>query len=153
MMATFYRLVKQTYVSQAFDGAGAKLYGGRWNSKGVPCVYLGGTIALCLLETLVHLREVTMLPAFSLLSVEVPDTLVMELSRDALPADWQQDPPPDATRQIGDEWLASRVSLVLKVPSTLTGEWNALFNPEHPEAQQVLSTLQVVPFYFDSRLL
>jgi len=42
---------------------------------------------------------------------------------------------------------------VLKVPSTLTGEWNALFNPEHPEAQQVLSTLQVVPFYFDSRLL
>ncbi|AUC42035.1 hypothetical protein D083_1686 [Dickeya solani RNS 08.23.3.1.A] len=54
-MATFYRLVKQTFVSQAFDGAGAKLYGGRWNSKGVPCVYLGGTIALCLLETLVHL--------------------------------------------------------------------------------------------------
>ncbi|QYM94726.1 RES domain-containing protein [Dickeya ananatis] len=153
MMATFYRLVKQTFVAQAFDGAGAKLYGGRWNSKGVPCVYLGGTIALCLLETLVHLRDVAMLPAFSLLSVEVPDTLVMELSRDALPDDWRQDPPPDATRQIGDEWLASRVSLVLKVPSTLTGEWNALFNPEHPKAQQVLSTLQVVPFHFDSRLL
>ncbi|MBU2431943.1 MAG: RES domain-containing protein, partial [Proteobacteria bacterium] len=34
-----YRVVKEKYLDFVFDGEGARLYGGRWNSKGVPVVY------------------------------------------------------------------------------------------------------------------
>ncbi|MGL6251681.1 MAG: RES family NAD+ phosphorylase, partial [Billgrantia desiderata] len=35
-----YRLVKRKWLQAAFDGEGARLYGGRWNSKGKACIYL-----------------------------------------------------------------------------------------------------------------
>ena len=35
-----YRLVKRKWLQTAFDGEGARLYGGRWNSKGKAGVYL-----------------------------------------------------------------------------------------------------------------
>jgi hypothetical protein len=61
----------------------------------------------------------------------------------ALPEDWKADPPPVSTQHIGDEWLASKQNgLVLRVPSTITGEWNALFNPEHPQAAKVLKSVK-----------
>ncbi|MDQ1214895.1 hypothetical protein [Pantoea anthophila] len=40
----------------------------------------------------------------------------------ALPDEWQADPAPASTRQIGDEWLASRENGLINVPGTLTGE-------------------------------
>ena len=45
-----YRIVKRKFASVAFSGAGARLYGGRWNSPGVSMVYTSSTIALALLE-------------------------------------------------------------------------------------------------------
>ena len=50
-----YRVVKEKYLDSAFDGEGARLYGGRWNSKGVPVVYTSDSLALCSLELFVHL--------------------------------------------------------------------------------------------------
>jgi RES domain-containing protein len=38
---TFWRLVKERYALTAFDGYGARTFGGRWNSPGHECVYLG----------------------------------------------------------------------------------------------------------------
>ena len=38
-MATGWRIVKSRYASTAFDGEGARLYGGRWNSSGTRMVY------------------------------------------------------------------------------------------------------------------
>jgi hypothetical protein len=38
-MHTTWRIVKRRYASSAFDGEGARLYGGRWNSPGTPVVY------------------------------------------------------------------------------------------------------------------
>ncbi|WP_144431164.1 RES family NAD+ phosphorylase, partial [Pseudomonas syringae pv. coryli] len=52
-MIAVYRLVKRKWLAQAFDGEGAKLYGGRWNSKGNACVYCAGSESLALLEVLV----------------------------------------------------------------------------------------------------
>ena len=37
-----------------FDGTGAKLNGGRWNSPGRPVIYAAETFAGGLLEALVH---------------------------------------------------------------------------------------------------
>jgi RES domain-containing protein len=59
----------------------------------------------------------------------------------------------DATQAIGQQWLASSRSCVLRVPSIVVPEeHNLVFNPQHPQA----SRLQLVTersFAFDGRLL
>ncbi|MGY6029374.1 RES family NAD+ phosphorylase [Phytobacter sp. AG2a] len=150
---TFWRLVKEKYAATAFDGYGARTFGGRWNSPGQDCVYLGSSKALCVLETLVHLDIEDITQGYVFLTLNVPRTLVATLDLDALPEDWQSDPAPVSTQHIGDDWLASsKNGLVLRVPSTITGEWNALFNPEHPQAAKVLKSVKSEPFTLDPRL-
>ena len=39
------------------SGEGARLYGGRYNPKDIPAVYASQTIALAVLEVLVHLNK------------------------------------------------------------------------------------------------
>ncbi|WP_312239753.1 RES family NAD+ phosphorylase [Pantoea sp.] len=153
-MATviFYRLVKSAYVGSAFDGFGARTYGGRWNSPGASCVYLGSSRALCVLESLVHLSLADLSHNYSMISLEVAENVIAELDKTALPENWQTDPAPASTKAIGDGWLSdTRNGLVLKVPSVITGEWNALFNPLHPAAPEALKTVKVEPFFFDPR--
>lgn len=149
---TYYRLVKTRYASTAFDGYGARTYGGRWNSPGKNCVYLGSSRALCVLETLVHLEIEDLMQGYTLLSIQVPEALVVSLDREALPKDWQSEPTPRSTQRIGDEWLEGSRGLLLQVPSTITGEWNALFNPEHSQAKAILDTLTAESFIIDPRL-
>ena len=46
------RLVSPRYADIAFDGEGARRYGGRWNSKDTSMVYAASSLAA--LEMLVH---------------------------------------------------------------------------------------------------
>lgn len=150
----FYRLVKQRYAATAFDGYGARIYGGRWNSPGKSCVYLGSTKALCVLENLVHLELEDLARGYSMVKILVPEALVASLDSNALPDDWRSDPAPQSTRRIGDEWLSDPANgLVLRVPSTITGEWNALFNPRHPAAEATLNAVTTEHFFIDPRLI
>lgn len=149
---TYYRLVKTRYASTAFDGYGARTYGGRWNSPGKNCVYLGSSRALCVLETLVHLEIEDLMQGYTLLSIQVPKALVVSLDREALPKDWQSEPAPRSTQRIGDEWLEGDGGLLLQVPSTITGEWNALFNPAHSRAKAVLDSQTAEALIIDPRL-
>lgn len=149
-----FRLTKTGFVSACFDGEGARLYGGRWNSKGLPCVYLGTTRAICVLETLVHLNNEQKLPLFSMLQLTVPEQLVSTLAPSDWPKDWALDPAPSSTKEIGDSWLSGCSSLILLVPSSVvSGEWNALFNPAHPEAKSVVSAAKTIEFNLDPRLI
>jgi RES domain-containing protein len=137
-MAEFYRLVKTKFKDSAFTGEGAKAYGGRWNRKGTPCVYLGGSIAICVLETLVHLESPDDLANFTLFTLSVPDELISKL--DPLPVDWKNVPAPGHVQDAGDRWLKSLSSLALIVPSTITEEANAILNPLHPDAARIIKT-------------
>lgn len=151
-MPRFYRLVKARLADAAFSGEGARLAGGRWNSKGRACVYLGSTIALCILETLVHLQDNSALAAFTLFELEVPDEQIMELDSAVLPADWAADPAPAALQAIGDAWLASHDCALLLVPSAITGESNAILNPANPAAAAIIATAKARTFPLDPRL-
>ncbi len=51
-----YRVVRRKCAN--LTGEGAKLYGGRFNPPGIPAVYTSQSIALALLEVLVHLDKV-----------------------------------------------------------------------------------------------
>jgi RES domain-containing protein len=83
-------------------------------------------------------------------AIEGPDGVSVERIEVAdLPGNWTDDI--IVTRQIGDEWLRSRRSLLLEVPSVLAPEtWNVLVNPEHAEADQ-LKIVRVYRHAFDVR--
>ena len=54
-MLTGWRIVPEDSAAKAFDGEGARLYGGRWNSVGVAMVYASQHKSLAALEARVHI--------------------------------------------------------------------------------------------------
>jgi RES domain-containing protein len=151
-MAQGWRIVKQQHAATAFSGEGAALYGGRWNSRGVPVVYTSSTKSLAALESLVHLNP-PVLFRYVAIRVEFADDLIEEVPVDALPLDWQGEPPPPSSQALGDKWARECRSAVLAVPSVLlSGEPNFLLNPEHPDFKRIRIGAPE-PFAFDPRLL
>ena len=115
----------------AFGGEGARLYGGRWNSRGVPVAYAAGSRSLALLEVLVHLGAPRLMQRYLLVPVRYREAHVEEL--EALPDDWRTHPAPRSTQSLGDRWVAEAWSPVLRVPSVVVpAEWNVVVNPRHP---------------------
>jgi RES domain-containing protein len=152
--ARIFRLVKARYAGQAFDGAGAKLSGGRWNSKGVVVVYAADSIALAALELLVHLHSHEVLKSYRLYRIEIGNSDLLALDERDLPKDWRIDPPTSSTARVGDGWVASNESLALAVPSVvIPSQQNFLINPAHPRFGQALKTVRQESFVFDPRLL
>lgn len=148
-----YRLVHHKWAAQAFDGEGAKLYGGRWNSKGQLCVYTAGTEALAILEILVHLNNRTALKQYRLFQLTITAEEVLSVSPANLPPSWQQQPASSDTARIGDSWLAQQASLALSVPSVIAPrESNILLNPQHSHFNECLATITELAFLPDPRL-
>jgi RES domain-containing protein len=50
-MLTVWRITTARHVSTAYSGEGARLFGGRWNPKGVPLVYTAESRVLALIHT------------------------------------------------------------------------------------------------------
>jgi RES domain-containing protein len=149
---TAWRITKRAHVRTAFDGTGARKYGGRWNSPGNAVVYTAQSQSLAALEVLVHLDSPVLLQKYVLIGVDIDESLVSEVARSGLPRNWQSDPPPAELRAIGDRWFVGGTSAVLRVPSTLVpGESNFLLNPFHPEFRK-LHVGKPVSFRFDPRL-
>lgn len=119
----------------------ARLFGGRWSSKGVRVVYAAESVALAVLKVLVHLDSGDVLTAYSLCSAEFDDSLVERLDRPALPANWRDYPAPARLQRVGDKWVASGSSAVLEVPSVIVEtESNYLLNPAHPDFESPFHT-------------
>src|SRR5215218_8031319 len=152
-MATGWRIVKSRHTGTAFDGEGARLYGGRWNSPGTPMVYTSSTISLAVLEILVHLQEASLLSSYSLISADFDDALVERLDHSMLPDGWRTYPAPSDLQRIGDEWVRSQRSVALEVPSVIVeSESNYLLNPAHPDFSSVVIGEPEL-FTFDEHLL
>lgn len=151
-MPTAWRIVKSKHVGNAFDGEGARRFGGRWNSPGTVVIYCSESLALAALELLVHLQSSDILEAYTAIPVTFPEAIVSTLDPGQLPANWRDYPPPVALQRFGDHWVASRRSAVLRVPSAVVeGEYNYLFNPTHRDFSQI-SIGEPQPFRFDPRL-
>ncbi len=135
------------------DGAGASRSGGRWNSKGVAVVYASGTLALAILEKLVHV-DIDLLPVGEVvLEIDVPDALISAFPPRRLPRGWRRTPASAATQRLGDSWVRAGGSAVLAVPSVVVpSELNYLINPSHQDASRI-RVMRRRPFAFDPRLL
>ena len=133
------------------SGFGGTVVSGRWHTKGRPVVYLADWPSTCVLEVLVHF-EMAMgdLPeAFTLLKVEFPAPVSVQDIQDQVKVGWQSGQ--DLTQGLGDAWLASRDSLLLRVPTAIVPEnCNYIFNPAHPEAHT--AKLTSFDFPVDKRL-
>lgn len=152
-MIHVYRLVKRKWLAQAFDGEGAKLYGGRWNSKGNACVYCAGSESLALLEVLVHLGDASLTQHYAMLELQIPEQHILNARADTLPLDWREEPAPPATASFGDAWLESGQSLALAVPSVIIPrESNYLLNVLHPAFHAVAALAKELDFTVDPRL-
>jgi len=152
-LITAWRLVKPRHTAAAFDGEGARLHGGRWNSPGIRVAYASDSIALAALEVLAHLQSTKVLQAYSLVPVRFPEESVEILDAASLPAGWRRFPSPVENQAIGDRWVAERRSLILRVPSVIVpAAANFLINPSHPEFGKV-AVGRPERFAFDPRLL
>ena len=144
-----YRLCKRKYAHQ-LDGKGAALFGGRWNSKGLPVIYASIHRSLAVLEYRVN----NPIPTTDLLMItlEIPDSSWQTLATDALPSDWQQFAPVSQAASLGDQWLKEGKTLIMEVPSVVVPqEHNVLINPLH----QLITAVKVVeeqPFLLDQRM-
>lgn len=137
-MPTGWRIVKQRHAKSAFDGEGARRFGGRWNTPGIPVVYISESRALALLEVLAGLKSVKPAQSYVLFPVSFEDSLIEVLRPKDLPAEWRQSPPPPTTQVLGDDWAANQKSAVLQVPSVLVPEeFNFLLNPTHPDFERI----------------
>jgi RES domain-containing protein len=147
-----WRITKQKHAKSAFSGEGARIYGGRWNSPGTAMIYTAQSQALAVLEMLIHLDSPELLKRYSLFEVEMDLLYVAELDLSNLPRNWRANPTPAGVRALGDDWVASRRSVVLRVPSALVpAESTFLLNPQHPDFSK-LCIGKAVPFQFDPRL-
>jgi RES domain-containing protein len=152
MSLAAWRLVRAEQADRAFDGEGARLYGGRWNPPGMPTVYAAGSRALAALEVLTHLPRALRTSAFVLHRIEFDEQAVEVLDPATLPADWSVYPPPSSSQNAGRTWLARAARPILRVPSVLIPEEsNFLFNPRHP-AFTALRPQRERFFFFDPRL-
>jgi RES domain-containing protein len=147
---TVYRVVKKQYAADAYSGEGSRLTTGRWHTKGTSICYASTSIALAILEVIVHFQPISTVPELVVVSATIPKDLctdVYELySLDSLDNEIK-------TREIGDSWILNAQSLALKVPSAIVPkEANILINPHHKRIKSVKIT-ETFEFILDRRLL
>lgn len=133
-----YRIAKQQYLED-LSGEGARLYGGRWNKKGMAMLYFSESLSLALLEILVHIDFKFLTSDFGYLEVEIPDECInpiVELNQ--LQPSWRDNPPKLYTQDFGSEWLKENKSLAMQVPSAiLPFSSNILVNPRHAKITEI----------------
>jgi RES domain-containing protein len=131
-----YRFVS-TQFADGLSPEGARLNGGRWNSKGVPVLYCATTESLAMLELRVHAPHPYPRTRLRFV-IEVPDNAVIDAPLKALPQGWNDLPPSPASKRFGDEWITEGASLGLLVPSVIAAEeHNLLLNPAHARFKEV----------------
>ena len=145
-----YRICNPQF-NEDISGTGAKLYGGRWNSKGIAMLYASEHISLSVLEMLVHNRFTDFAIDLSLLHLTFMDTItVKEVKNNKLKTDWVTDF--EYTRFMGDQFIKAGMHAILKVPSAvIKEEHNFIINPFHADFKKIKIT-QTVSFSTDKRL-
>lgn len=131
-----------TYAANDLSGTGAKMTGGRWNSKGTPVVYSAANIALATLETVHYLSGGGLPYNRYLVRIDIPDAVwAARRVLDPLPGGGDAIPAGMTARTAGDAWIASGETALLLVPSVIVpDEYNVLINPRHGDAAGTVAT-------------
>ena len=148
---TVYRISITKYAND-LSGEGARLNGGRWNNKLIPCIYTAESRALAVLEYTVNVNIDEIPRALSIAIIEIPGKHILELTEADLPGNWKQSPTPSSTRQLGSQLLTNAKTAVIKIPSAvIPEEFNYILNPAHPDNKN-FKILGIQNFVFDVRI-
>lgn len=146
-----YRVCKAKYAP--FDGSGAAIHGGRWNSPGRAVVCGASSYGGALLEILAHAAQDTLPGRHHVVTIDIPATVaIREVYPDDVPG-WAA-PDAEASRAYGDAWLRTGDTAILIVPSVVASpyERNVVINVLHPDTSKlIVSAPEMVRW--DPRLL
>ena len=136
-MLSVWRITTAAFARSAFSGEGARLYGGRWNPKGMPMVYTAATQSLAMLEMLV--QDQPLRTHYVMIEARIPSAVTMDRVRvDDLPSDWRDIGARGKLQAIGGAWARKRSAAVLAVPSAIVpAESNYLLNPLHRDFKRI----------------
>lgn len=146
-------LVYRIALAHRCKSLSASGYPGRWNSKGKFVIYTAATRALACLENVVHRSGEGLILDFKVMEIEISDTIkVIEIPLDQLPIEWHAFQKMVHSQTLGNRWIESMESAVLKVPSAIIpNEVNYLLNPAHPDFKRI-KIVSVTDFIFDPRI-
>lgn len=145
-----YRICKTRHIP--FDGSGAAIHGGRWNSPGRAVIYGATSFSGALLEILAHAGRERLPGPHHLITIDIPLALpVLKVTEEDVPG-WNM-PEAVASRAIGDAWLTERAMAVMTMPSVIGTpyDYNVAINPQHPDVTQ-LRISEPMPVQWDPRL-
>ena len=151
-MSFVYRVSKVTH--SVFDGTGAFLEGGRWNSPGRRVIYASTCLAGSLLELLVHAGMRQKLPGkHHCARAEIPDGVQIEHVDETQVPGWDAMDSVIA-RELGDQWIAESRTAALSVPAVTARPYgrHLILNPNHLEFGRI-RVGESVPIEWDARLL
>lgn len=152
-----WRIAAETpaYSADDLSGEGTRRSGGRWNRKGLAMVYCSRSVALAVLETVVHLGQEGLPLNRFLVEIDIPDPLWdarQAVDKHSAPGGWDAIPAGTASISFGSNWLGSVSSALLEVPSVIVPEEsNVLLNPLHPDASAIGSRI-VRRWQYDQRI-
>ncbi len=153
-MPFVWRLARPEFADE-LDGEGARLFGGRWNSRGRNAIYTASHLSLSVLEVYVNIPPAQRddLPVLQAVQLSVPDeAATMQVTRERLTELLAHPDPLAACQAVGDDWIGRGDHLVLQVPSILVPEEvNLILNPAHPAMGDVIIA-GTRTFHFDPRL-
>ena len=146
-----YRIGKKKYAYE-LHGEGARLFGGRWNEIGVPCIYTSESRALALLEYTVNVQVEEMPARLSITTIEIPNTGILKVKLAELPKYWNLSPAQASSKVFGTTLLMANMKLVIKIPSAvIPNEFNYIINPLHKDIS-LIKIVSVQEFAFDKRI-
>ncbi|MHB8584894.1 MAG: RES family NAD+ phosphorylase [Thermoplasmatota archaeon] len=146
-----WRAVHDAFLTRAWTGQGARLHGGRWNSRGIPLVYSSDHAALSVLEVMANASPPS-LGLFRLAWADVPDDEIETRTEDDLPQGWDSFPISATSQAFGDDWATRGSSMALRVPSALVPGSTILLNPDHPRFRAIRPSRAASPIPFAQRL-
>ena len=112
-------------------------------------VYTAGSVSLAILEWRAHLAQWPP-PAATIVEVELESSLIWMPSH--LPPNWHRTPALKSAATLGDDWIKSARSVVMRVPSAIVqSEFLYLLNPAHKHFAK-LAIGKAQPLKLDSRL-
>jgi RES domain-containing protein len=116
-------------------------------------MYASSSIALSVLETIVHLGATRMVFNRYLVAIDIPADLYRrrEVVKEP-PEAWDSIPASFKSKQFGSEWVTAKRGLLLDVPSVIVPhERNVLINPLHSGLARLRAT-NLGRFVYDPRL-
>lgn len=153
-MPVVWRLSRPEFADE-LNGEGARLFGGRWNSRGQRALYTASHLSLSILEVYVNIppEQRDDLPVLRAVCISIPfNASTARVTRERLSKLMAQPDPMAACRAVGDDWISRGGDLALEVPSILVPEeTNLILNPAHP-AMSGVSIVRTRAFQFDPRL-